>query len=182
MASRHKRRWESGVRQFLAMTALQLVTHLAGGGGWSRIQQPWDVIELFLDDAPVSLAISSAGGPATQPCDSGLGDSLKTSAAQEQLFEDIGSWKPRLIVANLPDWTPEASEPARELVLRQREGGRDVLLWYSVNTTMPLPPSHLEVGLLLVYGSLDGRAADASFLHGRHDFGGLQRRQSWLVD
>ena len=120
------------------------------------------MIELFSKDASVSLAVLSAGGRATQPHDSGLGDSLKTSAAQEQLFEDIGSWKPQLIVGYLPDWPPEVSELARELVLRQREEGRDVLLGYPINTTMPLPPSHLEVALHLVYGTLDGRAADAS--------------------
>ena len=45
--------------------------------------------------------------------DGGLGNSLRTSAAQEQLFEDVGSWKPRLIVACLPDWTPEVSEATR---------------------------------------------------------------------
>ena len=63
---------------FLAMTALQLGTRLAYDGGWSQIQQPWDVIELFSMDAPVSLAVSSAGGRATHPCDGGLGNSLRT--------------------------------------------------------------------------------------------------------
>ena len=53
------------------------------------------------------------------------------------------------------------SELARELVQRQREEGRDVLLRYPINTTMPLPTSHVEVGLYLVYGTLDGRVADA---------------------
>ena len=118
------------------------------------------MIELLSTDASVSLAVLSAGGRATQPYDGGHGDSLKTSAAQ-QLFEDVGSWKPRLIVANLPDWTPEVSELARELVQRQREEGRDVLLRCPINTTMPLPPSHVEVVLHLVHGTLDGRVADA---------------------
>ena len=160
MASGQKRRWESGTRQFGAMTALQLGRHLAYGG-WSRIRQPWDVIELFSTDASVSLAVFSAGGRATQPYDGGLGDSLKTSAAQEQLFEDVGRSRPRWIVACLPDWTPEVSELARELVRKQRAEGRDVLLKYPINTTMPLPLSHVEVGLHLVYGTLDGRVADA---------------------
>ena len=40
MASGQKRRWGSGARQFLAMAALQLGTHLAYDGGWNRIQQP----------------------------------------------------------------------------------------------------------------------------------------------
>ena len=64
MASGPKRRWESGARQFLAMTALELGTHFACG--WSRIRQHWDVIELFSKDAHVSLAVSSPGGRATQ--------------------------------------------------------------------------------------------------------------------
>ena len=40
------------------MTALQLGTHVAYDGGWSRIRQPWDVIELFLQGrfrGPLSL-------------------------------------------------------------------------------------------------------------------------------
>ena len=66
------------------MTALQLRTHLAYDGGWSQIQQPWEVIELFSTDAPVSLAVLSAGGRATQPYDGSLGNSLRTPAAREQ--------------------------------------------------------------------------------------------------
>ena len=120
------------------------------------------MIELFSTDASVSLAVLSAGGRATQPYDSGLGDLLKTSAAQEQLFEDTRSWKPRLIVANLPDWSPEVSGLTWELVLKQRQEGQDVVLRYPVKTTMPLHPSHVEVGLHLVYETLDGRIADAS--------------------
>ena len=69
MASGQKRRWESGARQYWAMTALQLGTHLACDGGWSQIRQPWDVIELFSTDASVSLAVLSVGGRATQPYD-----------------------------------------------------------------------------------------------------------------
>ena len=65
MASGQKRRWESGARQFLAMTALQLRTHLAHDGG---------VIEGFSTDASVSLAVLSDGGRATQPHDGGLGN------------------------------------------------------------------------------------------------------------
>ena len=80
MASGQKRRWESGARQFLAMAALQLGTHLAYDGGWNRIPQPWDVIELFSTDAHVSLAVSLAGGRATQPYDGVLGNSLRTPA------------------------------------------------------------------------------------------------------
>ena len=61
------------------MTALQLAAHLAYDEGWSRIQQPWSVIELVSTDPPVSLvAVSSAGGRATQPYDGGLGNSLRT--------------------------------------------------------------------------------------------------------
>ena len=84
MASGQKRRWESGARQFLARAALQLGTTLAYDGGWHRIQQPWDVIELFSTDAHVSLAVSSTGGRATQPYDGGLGNSLRTLATREQ--------------------------------------------------------------------------------------------------
>ena len=69
------------------MTALQLGIHLAHDGGWSRIQQPWDVIELFSTDAPVSLAVSSAGGRATQPHDGGLGNSLRTMAARSNCLK-----------------------------------------------------------------------------------------------
>ena len=138
----------------------RLGTHLAYDGGWSRIQQPWDVIELFSTDAPVSLAVSSAGGRATQPSDGGLGNSSRTPAAREQLFEDVESWKPRLIVAYLPDWTPEFSELALELVRRQRAVGREILLRYPLHTSMPLPLGHVTAGLHLVYGTLDGRAAD----------------------
>ena len=39
-------------------------------------------------------------------------------------FEDAESWKPRLIVAYFPDWTPGVSELALELVRRQPAGGR----------------------------------------------------------
>ena len=98
------------------MTAVQLETHLAHDGGWSQIQQPWDVVELFSVDAPVSLAMLSAGWRVTQPYDGGLSNSLRTLAARKQLFEDVESWKPRLIVANLPEWTRRVSEPALELV------------------------------------------------------------------
>ena len=52
------------------------------------------------------------------------------------------------------------SELALELVRRQRAGGRDILLRYPINTTMPLPLGHVEAGLHLVYGTLDGRGAD----------------------
>ena len=101
MASGHERRWESGARQFLAMAALQLGRHLAYDGGWNRIPQPWDVIELFSTDAPVSLVVSSAGGRATQPYDGGFGNSLRTPADRQPLFEDVESWTPRLRVAYL---------------------------------------------------------------------------------
>ena len=130
-------------------------------GSWSRNQQPWDVIELFSTDASVSLAVLSAGGRVTQPYDGGLVDSSKTSAAQERLFDEVGSWKPRLIVAYLPDWTPEVSELARESFQRQRAEGLDVLLRCPINTSMPLPLSYVELGLHLVCGTLDGRVADA---------------------
>ena len=96
------------------------------------------MIELFSTDALVSLAVSSAGGRATQPHDGGLGNLLRTKAAREQLFEDVDCWMPRLIVASLPDWTPEVSELALELVRRQRAGGRDLLLRHPINTTVPL--------------------------------------------
>ena len=114
--------WESGARQFWAMAAWQLGT-LLYDGGWNRIQQPWDVIELFSTGAHVSLAVSSAGGRAAQPYDG-------TPAAREHLFEDVESWKPRLIVAYLLDWTPGVSELALELVRRQRAGGREIFLRY----------------------------------------------------
>ena len=85
MASGQKRRWESGV------TALQLGTRLTHDGGWNRIPQPWDVIEFFSTDARVSLAVSSAGGRAPQHCDGGLGNSLRTPAARQQLIKDVES-------------------------------------------------------------------------------------------
>ena len=119
------------------------------------------MLKLFFADASVSLAVLSAGGRATQPYDGVLSDSSRTSPEQEHLFEDVGSWKPRLTVAYLPDWTPEVSELARELVLGHREEGRDVLPRYAINTTMPVPPRHFEVRLHLVYGSLDDRVTDA---------------------
>ena len=75
---------------------------------------PARVAELFSTDPPVSFAVWSAGGGAPVSHDVGLGDSLRTSATQEQLFEDVGSWESRLIVANLPDRTPEVSKLARE--------------------------------------------------------------------
>ena len=100
------------------------------------------------------------GGRATQPCDGGLGNSLRTPAAREQLFKDVESWKPRLIVTYLPDWTPGVSELSLELVRRQRAGGREILLNYPLHTSMPLPLGHVKAGLHLVYGTLDGRAAD----------------------
>ena len=74
------------------------------------------MIELFSTDAYVSLAVSSAGRRATQPHDDGLGNSLRTPAAREQLFEDVESGKPRLMVAHLPGSTPGVSELALELV------------------------------------------------------------------
>ena len=81
---------------------------------------------------------------------------------------------PRLIVAYLPDWTPEVSELALELVRRQRAGGRDLLLRHLINTTMPLPLGHVEVGLHLVHGTLGDRGL--IHLNGRHDCGGLRHR------
>ena len=161
------------------MSALHWGTHLAYDGGWCRIRRPWDVLKLFSTDASVSLAVLSAGGRGTQPCDGDLGDSFRTSLAQEQLFEDVGSWKPWLTVAYLPDWTPEVSELARELVLRHREEGRDVLVRYPINTTMPVHPRHFEVRLHLVYGSL--MVGLPMLLHGRRDFGGLLPPGPWRI-
>ena len=97
--------------------------------------------------------MSSAGGRATQPNDGGLDNSLRTPAAPKQLVEDV---EPRLIVA-YPDWTPGVSELALELVRRQRAGGREILLRYPLHTSMPLPSGHVEAGLHLVYGTLDGQ-------------------------
>ena len=123
-----------GARQFLA--------------GWSRIQQPWDVIELFSMDAPLCLW-QFRQQEATQPHDGGLGNSLRTLAAREQLFEDVESWKPLLIVAYLPDWTPEVSELALELVRRQNAAGRDLLLRFPINNAVaPRSPwSWMKSGL-----------------------------------
>ena len=100
------------------MTALQLGTHLACDGSWNRIQQPWDMIELFSTESHVSLVVSSAGGRATRPHDDGLDNSLRTLAAHEQLLMDVESGKPRFIVAYLPDWTPVVSELVLELRTR----------------------------------------------------------------
>ena len=55
------------------------------------IQQPWDVIELFSTDAPVPVAVLSAGGRATQPYDGGLGNSLRTSASNCLKMSEAGS-------------------------------------------------------------------------------------------
>ena len=140
----------------------QLGTHLAHDGGWFRIQQPGDVIELFSTDAPVSLAVSSAGGRTTQPYDGGPGNLLRTKAAREQLFEDVENWRPRLFVVYLTDWTPEVSELVLELVRRQRADGRDLLLRYPIHTTIPLPLGHTGMGLHMVYGTLEGRRVDTS--------------------
>ena len=65
-----------------------------------------------------------------------------------------------MFAAYLPDWTPELSELALELVRRQRAGGREILLRYPLHTSMPLPFGHVTAGLHLVHGALDGRAAD----------------------
>ena len=87
MASGQKRQWESGARQFWAMGALQLGDTPGA------------------TDAHVSLAVSSAGGRATQPYD-GLANSLRTPAAREQLFKDVESWKPRSLTGRqeCPNW------------------------------------------------------------------------------
>ena len=113
---------ESGARQFLAMTALQLERHLAYDGGRNGIRQPWDVIELFSTDVSY---------------DGCFGNSLRTPAAREQLFEDVESWMPRLIVVHLPDWTPGVSKLVLELVRRQRAEGREIL-----NTCGPVAGTH----------------------------------------
>ena len=134
-------------------------------GGWSRFQQPWDVLELFSKDAPLSLAVSSAGGRATQAHYGGLGNSLRTPAAWEQLFEDVASWKPRLLVAYLPDWTPGVSELAQELVRRQQE---DVRFSSGIRFT---PRCHCP----LVTSRRDSIWFMEPWMDGR-------RRQSWLVD
>ena len=63
-------------------------------------------------------------------------------------------------MAYLPDWTPGVSELALELVRRQRAGGREILLRYPLHTSMPLLLDHVKAGLHLVYGTLDGRAAN----------------------
>ena len=83
-------------------------------------------------------------------------------AATKQLFEDVECWKPRLIVAHFPDWTREVFELALEVVRRQRAGGRDILLRYPINTTMPFSKGHVEAQLHLVCGTLDGRVAGTS--------------------
>ena len=54
--------------------------------GEGKAEGYWDVIELFSTDASMSAA-----GRAAQRYDSGLGDSLKTQGAQEQLSEDVVS-------------------------------------------------------------------------------------------
>ena len=48
--------------------------------------------------------------PQFHQLDGCLGNSLRTLAASEHLFEDVDSWKPWLIVAYLTDWTPGVSE------------------------------------------------------------------------
>ena len=67
---------------------------------------------------------------------------------------------PRLIVAYLPDWTPEVSELALELVRRQRAGGRDLLLRHPINKKCRCPFGRVEVRLHLVCGTLGGSGAD----------------------
>ena len=90
MPSGQKRRWESGAHQFWATVACNWRRTWRMMGGWNRIPHPWGVIELFSTDAQVSLAVSSAGGRAAQPYDGGLGNSLRTPAAREQVFERRG--------------------------------------------------------------------------------------------
>ena len=74
---------------------------------------------------------------------------VRTLADKQQLFENVECWKPRLIVAYLPNWTPEESELALELVRRQHAGGPS-----SIHST-----AHDKAGLHLVYGTLGGRNA-----------------------
>ena len=156
---------------FLAMTALQLWTHLACDGCWNRIQQPWDVIELFSTESHVSLAVSSAGGRATRRYDDGLDNSLRTLDAREQLFKDVESGKPRLIVAYLPDWTPVVSE----LMLVRTRNSPQV----SIPHLDAVAPDHVKTPSGLRNSGWSGCRHPSK---GRHDFGGRLRRQSWLVD
>ena len=156
----------------------QLGTHLAHDGGWFRIQQPGDVIELFSTDAPVSLAVSSAGGRTTQPYDGGPGNLLRTKAAREQLFEDVENWRPRLFVVYLTDWTPEVSELVLELVRRQRADGRDLLLRCPIHTTIRCPLVTLEWDS--IWSTELWRVGGSIPLNERHDSGGLRQRGPWL--
>ena len=115
-------------------------------------------------------------GPLTQPQDGCLGNSSKTLAAWEQLFEDVESWKPRLIVAYLSDWTPGVSQLALELVRRHCAGRPEILLRYPLHTSMPFLLGRVKAGRHLVYGTLDCRAADTS--RNGTFFSGLRRRRS----
>ena len=57
-------------------------------------------MELFSTDAPVSLAHSSAGGrPLSLMMTDGLGNSLRTPADRQQLFEEVENYQPRLPVS-----------------------------------------------------------------------------------
>ena len=85
-------------------------------------------------------------------------------------MEDVESWKPRLIVAYLPDWAPEVSELALEVVRRQRAEERNLLLTYPIHTTVPLPLGHVW------------RIGGSRPLNERHDSGGLRQRAPWLPD
>ena len=136
-------------------------------GCWRQTEQPCDVIELFLSDALVFLAVSSAGGRATQPCDGRFGN-IEKNSRQAAIVGRCESWKPRLIVANFPGWTPAVSELALELVRRQRAGGREILIRYPLCTSMPLSLGHVKAAStwfqeLWTVGLLTP-------LQGRHDF------------
>ena len=160
------------------MAAFELVTHLAYDGGWNRIQQPLDVIELFSTDAHVSLAVSSVGRRATQPYDDGLGNSLRTPAAHEQLFEDVESGKPRLMVAYLHvrhqeylSWLRNWSEN------NAREDGKfsDVHPTHRCCCFLATPRRDSFWSTELWMARL------RTPLKRRRDFGGLRRRQFWRV-
>ena len=114
----------------------------------------------------MSLAVSSAG----EPYDGGPGNSLRTRAAQEQLFQDVESWKPRLIVAYLSDWTPGASELALKLVRRQRAG--DVRFSSGIHSTprchCPLVTSRRDS----IWSTELWMVGLQTLLKRRHDLGG----------
>ena len=155
-------------------TVLQLGTHLACEGGVE-----WNPTTLGCDRTFLHRRFGLFGS-FVKPYDSGLGDLLKTSAAQEQLFEDVRSWKPRLVVAHLPDWSAELSEFAREVALRQREQGHGMFC-SGIRSTPQCCCLRVTTKWDSIWSTELWMVGSRMLLHGLHHFGGLRQRRLWLT-